>query len=183
MATPWRSESDKVMTIAVLRGVLKEVRQSVVDYSFISEAWLAVQNHRPRASDLMPSEREDRKEAVIITACDHDGGTLQGVRNQAQLAGQRGDRAHPPNGAGKRFRRPNAQHAPRRRREARDMSTDTEAAMKLAHACYPIFAGATPTIQGAALCELVARHLAGHVAPGDPKATAECRRCSSTRSS
>ena len=77
MATPWRSETDKRVTIAAMRGVLKEVRQSVVNYSFISEAWLAVQNHRPRASDLMPSEREDRKEAVIITACDHDGGTLR----------------------------------------------------------------------------------------------------------
>lgn len=56
------------------------------------------------------------------------------------------------------------------------MSTDTEAAMKLAQACYPIFAGAPPTIQGAALTELVARHLAGHVVRGDPKATAEYRR-------
>jgi hypothetical protein len=49
------------------------------------------------------------------------------------------------------------------------------AADKLAKRCYPIFAGQEPAIQGAALCDLVARHLAGHVAIGDAEATAAMR--------
>lgn len=77
MAVRWRDEREKRMSFAVLRGVLREVRQTVVNYSFMSEAWLATQDHRPRAGDLLPSEREDRQEAVVITACDHDGGTLR----------------------------------------------------------------------------------------------------------
>jgi hypothetical protein len=49
------------------------------------------------------------------------------------------------------------------------------AAGKLAKRCYPIFKGQDPDIQSAALCDLVARHLAGHVAIGDAEATAQMR--------
>ena len=49
------------------------------------------------------------------------------------------------------------------------------AAAKLARRCYPIFKGQHPEIQGAALVDLVARHLAGHVAVGDEAATAAMR--------
>ena len=49
------------------------------------------------------------------------------------------------------------------------------AAGKLAKRCYPIFKGQDPDIQGAALVDLVARHLAGHVAVGDEEATAAMR--------
>ena len=51
----------------------------------------------------------------------------------------------------------------------------TKAAMKIARKCYPLFEGAPPEIQGAALADLVARHLAGHVAVGDEDATAAMR--------
>jgi hypothetical protein len=52
---------------------------------------------------------------------------------------------------------------------------EARAAAKLAKRCYPIFAGQEAEIQGAALVDLVARHLAGHVAIGDAEATAQMR--------
>jgi hypothetical protein len=51
----------------------------------------------------------------------------------------------------------------------------TVQAMKLAKKAHHFFAGVPPIVQGAALCELVATHLAGHVVLGDPAATAELR--------
>jgi hypothetical protein len=45
----------------------------------------------------------------------------------------------------------------------------------LARQCYPIFAGHPAPVQGAALVELVARHLAGHVLLGDPNKTKQLR--------
>jgi hypothetical protein len=57
-----------------------------------------------------------------------------------------------------------------------DLYQETKDALSVAEQCYPILAGHGPTIQGAALCELVARHLAGHVVLGDAAATAEMRR-------
>jgi hypothetical protein len=45
----------------------------------------------------------------------------------------------------------------------------------LAQRCFPILAGHPPLVQGAALAELVARHLAGHVLLGDPKQTEAMR--------
>ena len=51
----------------------------------------------------------------------------------------------------------------------------TKKAVRLARRCYPILAGVEPEIQGAALCDLVARHLAGHVAIGDEEATRALR--------
>ena len=52
---------------------------------------------------------------------------------------------------------------------------EARAAGKLAKRCYPIFKGQDPDIQGAALVDLVARHLAGYVAIGDAEATAQMR--------
>jgi hypothetical protein len=51
----------------------------------------------------------------------------------------------------------------------------TKAAMKIARKCYPLFKGAPPEIQVEALADLVARHLARHVAVGDAEATAAVR--------
>jgi hypothetical protein len=44
-------------------------------------------------------------------------------------------------------------------------------AMDLAKRCHPIFAGQDPDAVGAALCELVAMHLAGHIVPGEKDQT------------
>lgn len=51
----------------------------------------------------------------------------------------------------------------------------TDEALRVAGLCYPILAGEPSIIQGAALCELVARHVAGHVIPGDKEETAKLR--------
>jgi len=50
-----------------------------------------------------------------------------------------------------------------------------EEAEALARRCYPILAGQDRMIQSAALVELVARHLAGHVILGDPEKTTALR--------
>lgn len=48
-------------------------------------------------------------------------------------------------------------------------------ASELAKACHPILAGQGGEVQGAALAELVALHLAGHIIPGAEAETAEMR--------
>jgi hypothetical protein len=50
----------------------KAFRGSVVNYAMISEAWAATQDHPPRDGDLAPSERETRRECVIVSAGDHE---------------------------------------------------------------------------------------------------------------
>jgi len=46
---------------------------------------------------------------------------------------------------------------------------------KLVRGCSLLFAGEDRTVQGAALADMLARWLAGHVVFGDPKATAVLR--------
>lgn len=77
MATPWNGEREKSIVIRSIKAALKQFRPSVVNYAFVSEAWVAQQNHRPREGDLMPSEREDRREVVIVSAGDHDRATMK----------------------------------------------------------------------------------------------------------
>lgn len=48
--------------------------------------------------------------------------------------------------------------------------------MRVAQDCYPILAGEPSEIQGAALCDLVSRHIAGHVIRGDVEQTRALRR-------
>jgi hypothetical protein len=52
---------------------------------------------------------------------------------------------------------------------------ETRQAERLARKCYPIFAGVDPAVQGAALVDLVSRHIAGHVVQGDEEATGQMR--------
>lgn len=68
MSTPWNGEDEKVMVIRVLKGAMATFRQDIVSYSFMSEAWLAVE-HANHPTGLMPSEREDKREVVLINAC------------------------------------------------------------------------------------------------------------------
>lgn len=51
-----------------------------------------------------------------------------------------------------------------------------EEVLRVAEQCCPILAGEPSMVQGAALCELVARHIAGHVIVGNPAETAAVRR-------
>ena len=71
LATPWRADGEKRLAVGALRAALKRFKPSVVNYAMISEAWFAEYNHMPRQGMRMPSEREDRKEVVIVVAGDH----------------------------------------------------------------------------------------------------------------
>jgi hypothetical protein len=51
----------------------------------------------------------------------------------------------------------------------------TEEALRIAEQCYPFLAGEPSMVQGAALGELVAKHIAGHVIPNNREATAKLR--------
>jgi hypothetical protein len=77
IATPWQSDREKTVAIRSMRMALKISRSSVVNYSFLSEAWVAAQDHPPRDGDLMPSERETRKECVIVSAADKESARMQ----------------------------------------------------------------------------------------------------------
>ena len=56
---------------------LKKFKPSVVNYAFLSEAWLASYDHKPGPKDLMPSQRETRRECVVVSAGDHDGAKMK----------------------------------------------------------------------------------------------------------
>lgn len=82
MATPWTSDREKMAAIAAIRSAITQFRPIVDSYSFMSEAWIAVQHHKPRSTDLMPSQRENRKEVVIITCFNKDTGFLRAYEIQ-----------------------------------------------------------------------------------------------------
>jgi hypothetical protein len=69
---PFSDEREKSIFIKAVRFSLKQFRSSVVNYAFVSEAWVAQSDHRPRKGDLSPSEREDKRECVIVSAGDRD---------------------------------------------------------------------------------------------------------------
>jgi hypothetical protein len=77
MPAPFSDEQQKSAFLAALRLALREFRNDVVNYATISEAWAAQYDHEPRAGDLMPSERETRKEIVIVSAGDHKGARVK----------------------------------------------------------------------------------------------------------
>jgi hypothetical protein len=59
--------------------------------------------------------------------------------------------------------------------EGADAAAIAMRAMKLANKAKRLFAGKSADVTGAALCELVALHLAGHISPDNPEATEELR--------
>jgi len=77
MVTPFRDDKEKRLVIASVRATLKEFRPLVDSYSFVTEAWVANQSGPVRSTDLSPSEREDRRECVIITAANKDEGVMR----------------------------------------------------------------------------------------------------------
>jgi hypothetical protein len=77
IAAPWESDQEKAATFAAMRAALQMYRSSVVNYSFLTEAWVAIQDHPYRPGDLEPSKRESRKECVLAGAFGHDGGRMQ----------------------------------------------------------------------------------------------------------
>jgi hypothetical protein len=71
MPAPWSNEREKSIFIKAVRFSLKQFRSSVVNYAMISEAWMAEYDHKPGEKDLMPVDRESKKEVVIVSAGDH----------------------------------------------------------------------------------------------------------------
>ena len=74
VGTPWGGDDEKNFYLAILRGMLKKL--DVVSYSFMSEAWMAHEDPK-HPTGLMPREREDRQEVVIINAFDRKGGKMR----------------------------------------------------------------------------------------------------------
>ena len=78
MPAPFSDERQKSAFIKAVRMTLRAFGGSVVNYAMISEAWVAEgQNTPPRKGDLMPSQRETRKECVVVSAGDHHGARLK----------------------------------------------------------------------------------------------------------
>jgi hypothetical protein len=73
IGTPWGNEFEKSMVISLMRAMVKARAHS---YSFMSEAWMATEdpNH---PTGLAPCQREDKREVVIISAFDRQGGTMR----------------------------------------------------------------------------------------------------------
>ena len=74
VATPWHGDKDKDTVISVMRMMMK--LHGVQSYSFMSEAWKATEslNH---PIGLMPRDREDKVEVLIINACDLKGAKIR----------------------------------------------------------------------------------------------------------
>jgi hypothetical protein len=71
VGAPWANEREKSMVIDMMRAMLKI--KHAHSYSFISEAWMATEDQR-RPLGLAPSQREDKREVVIVIAHDRQGG-------------------------------------------------------------------------------------------------------------
>lgn len=74
---PFQDERQKSAFIQAIRASLNIFKPSVVNYAFVTEAWVAQYDHKPGEKDLMPSEREDRRECVIVSAGDRDGAQMK----------------------------------------------------------------------------------------------------------
>jgi hypothetical protein len=74
-ATPWGNAREKHMVIETMRDVMREKRCTA--YSMVTEAWLAhataEEMKSAEYSGLPPSQRSDRREAVVIMAANKDG--------------------------------------------------------------------------------------------------------------
>lgn len=67
VATPWSGETEKAIMVKAMR--IWMLTHRTVNYSFLSEAWMATEDAK-HPTGLMPSQREDKKEVVIVSACD-----------------------------------------------------------------------------------------------------------------
>ena len=74
VGTPWGDDVEKELTVIAIRAML-EVRQAQ-SYSFMSEAWKAHESI-DHPIGLMPRDRVDRIEVVIVNAFDRQGGKMR----------------------------------------------------------------------------------------------------------
>jgi hypothetical protein len=73
MATPFDNGAmGKDMVAEVVKKLMTEAH--VIRYTFASEAWVATQTTPPSSHDLAPSERNDRREVLMITGADRKNG-------------------------------------------------------------------------------------------------------------
>jgi hypothetical protein len=75
VATPWLNDREKFIATEAMRLMLKLHRANVDSYMFWSEAWQAYEDSK-HPIGLMPCDREDRKEVVIINAFNHASGKM-----------------------------------------------------------------------------------------------------------
>lgn len=73
IAAPWYDDTTKEATIKAIKKMLRN--STIHSYSFISEAWVAWEDSK-HPTGLRPSDRQDRREVVIISAFDHKGGKM-----------------------------------------------------------------------------------------------------------
>ncbi len=74
LGTPWDGDNDKDIVITAMRMLMK--LRDVQSYSFMSEAWKAIES-LDHPTGLMPSQREDKVEIVLINACDRNGAKVR----------------------------------------------------------------------------------------------------------
>jgi hypothetical protein len=70
VVTRWENDNDKVAAVEFIKKLIKE--RNVIRFGFMSEVWVAYED-KDEPSGIMPSERPDRKEAIMVIVEDHDG--------------------------------------------------------------------------------------------------------------
>jgi hypothetical protein len=65
--TPWNGDEERESALTLLRFIMKE--QKATAYSVVTEAWVSMENVK-KPTGLKPSDREDKKEVVIVMAID-----------------------------------------------------------------------------------------------------------------
>ena len=95
LATPWDGEDEKSRVIFAIRMLLKN--PEVLSYSFLSEAWIAFEDAR-HPTGLMPSQREDKREVVIINAFDRQSGQMRIYEIKRDRKGRVSDLVKDPEG-------------------------------------------------------------------------------------
>jgi hypothetical protein len=100
LATPWDGEDEKCRVIDAIRMMLKS--PEALSYSFLSEAWVANEDGR-YPTGLMPSQREDKREVVIINACNRQSAKMRIYEMKRDARGRVSDLVKDPEKGVERF--------------------------------------------------------------------------------
>jgi hypothetical protein len=76
VATPWGNDREKHTATTAMWMMFKVYGRAVDSYLFWSEAWRARESIK-HPIGLMPRDREDKQEVVILSAYNHDGGKMR----------------------------------------------------------------------------------------------------------
>jgi hypothetical protein len=67
ISMPWENSKQRSIALSLIQLMMKH--KNVISYSVVSEAWKASEPKDPRKrSGLMPSQRQDKKEIIMIVA-------------------------------------------------------------------------------------------------------------------